>query len=356
MFITHDRYMKQPSPVIDPINPIYLNGQPLFCSCFLFFRPTLPAKSLVGNWAFRMAKLGRQGGLDQDQLNLVMQWMLERKVLPRIGVLPPLQFPSGQLMKDHWEKFEEVRPRVVMVHANYLTGKVAKIKGLKKAGLWRVKGNAQGNVTAAAAAASATGAPAAAAAAAAGKGKGDSDKEAGVVEGDVEEEKEDEEEEEEEPVLLFPMPRRPDEAGEADSLGERWTALADETPGMLERGRVEGSAGGTGKVGEARVGEPLAGGGGGGASGGSGGGEEGGDWEAEVLGAVEPWVGEHLGEMEEKGMRIKGAAGMVIVTVACDGALLAFCQEGDFWIDAACMCGGACGEGAGRGDADQGGC
>ncbi|CAI5984079.1 unnamed protein product [Closterium sp. NIES-64] len=317
MFLTHDRYMKQPSPYIDPIDPTFINGQPLFCSCFLFFRPTLPAKSLVGNWAFRMAKLGRQGGLDQDQLNLVMQWMLERKVLPRIGVLPPLQFPSGQLMKDHWGRFEEVRPRVVMVHANYLTGKVAKIKGLKKAGLWRVKVKEQGNATAAAGAA-ASRAPAAAAA---GKGKGDSDKEAGVVEGNEEEEEKEDEEEEEEPVLLFPMPRRPDEAGEVDSL--------DETPGMLERGREEGRAGGKGKVGEARVGEPLAGGGGegGGASGGSGG-EGGGDWEAEVLGAVEPWVGEHLGEMEEKGMRIKGAAGMVIVTVACDGALLSFGQEG----------------------------
>ncbi|CAI5463566.1 unnamed protein product [Closterium sp. Yama58-4] len=134
MFITHDQYMSQPSPYTDPIDPNLLNGLPLFCSCFLFFRPTLPAKSLVGNWAFRMAKLGRQGGLDQDQLNLVMQWMLERKVLPRIGVLPPLQFPSGQLMRDHWGKFEEVRPRVVMVHANYLTGKEAKIEGLKKAG------------------------------------------------------------------------------------------------------------------------------------------------------------------------------------------------------------------------------
>ncbi|GJP56876.1 hypothetical protein CLOM_g15923 [Closterium sp. NIES-68] len=153
MFLTHDHYIQQPSPYTEPISPSHLNGQPLFCSGFLFFRPTAATKSLVGNWAFRMAKLGRQAGLDQDHLNSVMQWMFQGRVLPRLGVLPPLQFPSGELMQRHWEVFEEVRPRVVMVHANYLTGKEAKIAGLKRAGVWRVK--EEGNATTAAAAAAA---------------------------------------------------------------------------------------------------------------------------------------------------------------------------------------------------------
>ncbi|CAI5502364.1 unnamed protein product [Closterium sp. Naga37s-1] len=261
LFLSFDHYREKPSPYTEPIDPFYLNGDRTFCTCLLFFRPTVAAKSLVGNWAFRLAKLGRQGGMDQTQFNLVMQWMYQRKVLPRIGVLPPLQFPSGQLMAQHWEEFEEVRPRVVMVHANYLTGKEVKIKGLNRAGLWRVKEKVQGAEGQAYATA----------------------------------------------------------AGSASSGMVARLADRDEGGRMVGVGIEEGSTG-SGKEGkeQTRVGKA------GGRGGEGGGGWEarsavGGDWEARVLAAVEPWVGEHLGKMEEAAMGVAISAGLVIVTVACDG-------------------------------------
>ncbi|CAI5527290.1 unnamed protein product [Closterium sp. Naga37s-1] len=238
LFLSFDRYKEQPSPYTEPIDPYYLNGDRTFCTCLLFFRPTLAAKSLVGNWAFRLAKLGRQGGMDQTQFNLVMQWMHQRKVLPRIGVLPPLQFPSGQLMAQHWEEFEEVQPRVVMVHANYLTGKEAKIKGLKKAGLWRVKVKEQGNATVAGSAASVA------------------------------------------------RVREKDEGARMVGVG-----IEESSTGSRKEGKDQtrvGSAGGRG-------------------------GEREGGWEARVLAAVEPWVGEHLQKMEEGAMGVVISAGLVIV-------------------------------------------
>ncbi|CAI7873571.1 unnamed protein product [Closterium sp. NIES-54] len=317
LFLSFDHYREKPSPYTEPIDPFYLNGDRTFCTCLLFFRPTVAAKSLVGNWAFRLAKLGRQGGMDQTQFNLVMQWMYQRKVLPRIGVLPPLQFPSGQLMAQHWEEFEEVRPRVVMVHANYLTGKEAKIKGLKRAGLWGVKEKAQGaefqaNATAAGSASSVMGATASSAAGLVEgqeKGQGAAGDMEKTDETRVEKKGEgvQEEGEEEEPILLFPVAR----------LADR-----DEGGRMVGVGIEEGSTG-SGKEGkeQTRVGKA------GGRGGEGGGGWEarsavGGDWEARVLAAVEPWVGEHLGKMEEAAMGVAISAGLVIVTVACDGALL----------------------------------
>ncbi|CAI5946713.1 unnamed protein product [Closterium sp. NIES-64] len=59
------------SSACEPLS--YYPENKIYCSCFLYVRPTPGAKAFIADWAFRMAKTGRSGGIDQDQMQ--MNWL-----------------------------------------------------------------------------------------------------------------------------------------------------------------------------------------------------------------------------------------------------------------------------------------
>ncbi|CAI5943808.1 unnamed protein product [Closterium sp. NIES-64] len=123
-------------------------------SSLLFLRPTSGAKCLVGDWANRLMKLGRDEGTEQEHLNALIVEMDKFGLLPRIAVLPAQKFLSGQLLlEDDWATVEALKGELVTVHAGGLMGKDAKRYALNKIGVWI----AESDAAAAAAAAAATG-------------------------------------------------------------------------------------------------------------------------------------------------------------------------------------------------------
>ncbi|CAI5480662.1 unnamed protein product [Closterium sp. Yama58-4] len=89
-------------------------------SSLLFLRPTSGAKCLVGDWANRVMKLGRDEGTEQEHLNALIVEMDKY-------VLPAQKFLSGQLLlEDDWATVEALKGELVTVHAGGLMGKDAK--------------------------------------------------------------------------------------------------------------------------------------------------------------------------------------------------------------------------------------
>ncbi|CAI5475847.1 unnamed protein product [Closterium sp. Yama58-4] len=105
MFITADQAWTD-----GPDHTVRL-GEPglpeVMCFCFLFFRPTLGAKTLVAIWAYNMVKKGSGVANENDQHHLghVIAMMRERGIEANIGVLPGKKFPSGELMKENMARF-----------------------------------------------------------------------------------------------------------------------------------------------------------------------------------------------------------------------------------------------------------
>ncbi|CAI5480658.1 unnamed protein product [Closterium sp. Yama58-4] len=112
-------------------------------SSLLFLRPTSGAKCLVGDWANRLMKLGRDEGTEQEHLNALIVEMDKYGLLPRIAVLPAQKFLSGQLLlEDDWATVEALKGELVTVHAGGLMGKDAKRYALNKIGFWIAESDA----------------------------------------------------------------------------------------------------------------------------------------------------------------------------------------------------------------------
>ncbi|CAI5472958.1 unnamed protein product [Closterium sp. Yama58-4] len=112
-------------------------------SSLLFLRPTSGAKCLVGDWANRVMKLGRDEGTEQEHLNAIIVEMDKYGLLPRIAVLPAQKFLSGQLLlEDDWATVEALKGELVTVHAGGLMGKDAKRYALNKLGFWIAESDA----------------------------------------------------------------------------------------------------------------------------------------------------------------------------------------------------------------------
>ncbi|CAI5962790.1 unnamed protein product [Closterium sp. NIES-64] len=96
-------------------------------SSLLFLRPTSGAKCLVGDWANRLMKLGRDEGTEQEHLNALIVEMDKFGLLPRIAVLPAQKFLSGQLLlEDDWATVEALKGELVTVACGRADGKDAK--------------------------------------------------------------------------------------------------------------------------------------------------------------------------------------------------------------------------------------
>ncbi|CAI7755563.1 unnamed protein product [Closterium sp. NIES-53] len=112
-------------------------------SSLLFLRPTSGAKCLVGDWANRVMKLGRDEGTEQEHLNMLIVEMDKYGLLPTIAVLPAQKFLSGQLLlEDDWATVEALKGELVTVHAGGLMGKDAKRYALNKIGFWIAESDA----------------------------------------------------------------------------------------------------------------------------------------------------------------------------------------------------------------------